>query len=98
MGKAAVGPNMNSISDQTINELASLKGGAGLKQRVGLRFSCNNLPNLDVGSKTDPFVVLWDISKGRGIKPRLGTTEVVADSLNPEFITEIFTDYFFEQA
>lgn len=50
--QAAVGA---SIDDQILS-------GApmdALKQKVGLTFECQNLPNLDKGSKTDPFVVLW---------------------------------------
>ena len=38
--------------------------GDSLKQKVGLTFECANLPNLDRGSKTDPFVVLWEM-KGK---------------------------------
>jgi hypothetical protein len=38
--------------------------GDSLKQKVGLTFECSNLPNMDRGSKTDPFVVLWEM-KGK---------------------------------
>jgi len=36
--------------------------GDSLKQKVGLTFSCVGLPNMDRGSKTDPFVVLWQMN------------------------------------
>lgn len=34
--------------------------GAGLTARVHLSLSCDGLANLDVGSKSDPFVVRVD--------------------------------------
>jgi len=52
---AAVGA---SIDDQILSGTP----GDSLKQRVGLTFECTNLPNLDVGSKTDPFVVIWQMN------------------------------------
>lgn len=30
------------------------------------------------------------------MKTKLGTTEMVADNLNPEFVTDIPVDYYFE--
>ena len=51
----AVGNSSEGITDDLLSSL----DGAGLKQTVGLTFSCANLPNLDSGSKTDPFLVLW---------------------------------------
>lgn len=54
--QAAVGGA--SIDDQILQGMP----GDSLKQRVGLTFECNNLPNLDRGSKTDPFVVLWQMN------------------------------------
>jgi hypothetical protein len=52
----AVGQGNDGITDELLT--ASLAGG-GLKQTVSLTFSCKDLPNLDSGSKTDPFLVLW---------------------------------------
>jgi hypothetical protein len=90
----AVGADHAEINDQTL-DIALGAGAAGLKQKVGLSFKCNNLPNLDRGSKTDAFCVLYNL-KSNGQKERLGMTEMIADSLNPEFVTEILTDYMFE--
>jgi hypothetical protein len=50
---------------------------------------------MDRHSKTDAFVVIWQM-KGKQ-KQRIGQTEVVADNLDPEFVTTINIDYFFEQ-
>ena len=59
-----------------------------------LTFSAENLPNLDKGSKTDPFLVLY-MEQG-GLRHKIGETEVVADSLNPKWVKSIDVDYLFE--
>ena len=66
-----------------------------MKQKIEISFEGINLPNLDVGSLTDPFVVLWSVNKGRKIK--LGATEMIADNLNPKWVKTIVVDYLFEQ-
>ena len=98
IAQRAVGSNQTDINDATLAACLGASPAAGLKQKIGLNFKCNNLPNLDVKSKTDAFIVLWDISNvHRGVhKSRVGYTEIVADSLNPEFVTEIEVDYYFE--
>ena len=50
---------------------------------------------MDKGSKTDPFLILYQLVNGA--KKRIGVTEVIIDSLNPEFVTEIDVDYYFEE-
>ena len=52
----AIGQGNDGITDELLS--TSLAGG-GLKERVSLTFSCKDLPNMDSGSKTDPFLVLW---------------------------------------
>lgn len=59
LSKAAVGADTNSISDELLN--ANLPSDS-LKQRVGLNFECTDLPNLDSGSKTDAFIVVWQLN------------------------------------
>ena len=66
-----------------------------LKSKVSLTFSASSLPNMDSGSKTDPFVVLWELH-GNGQKKQVGTSEVIADNLNPEWVKNIDVDYYFE--
>ena len=65
-----------------------------LKTKISLSFEGINLPNMDEGSKTDAFVILYQINGNH--KTKLGQTEVVADSLNPRWVKEIDVDYFFE--
>ncbi|KAI9032189.1 copine-8 [Hyaloraphidium curvatum] len=79
-------------------------GPAEPVSKVELRFSCENLPNLDVTSKSDPqiFVFLKTLLPGqlgqtaREAFVELGRTEVVKDSLNPRFSTPCVMDYYFE--
>ena len=65
-----------------------------LKSKVSLTFSAANLPNMDSGSKTDPFVVLWELQGNQ--KRQVAMTEVIADNLNPEWVKNIDVDYYFE--
>lgn len=58
-----------------------------------------NLPNLDTFSKTDPFIVLFELKKqgNRNMKVQLGRTECIFDNLNPHFVTNFEVDYMFEE-
>ena len=61
MGIKAVGGNMAGISDQDLEAALGLANSqAALKAKVALTFSAEKLPNLDTGSKTDAFVVLYE--------------------------------------
>ena len=68
-----------------------------LKQILLLTFACKKLPNMDVGSLTDPFCVLYHLKGKTKEKVRLGNTELIQDNLNPEFVTNLQVDYFFEE-
>ena len=57
MKEGVVTAGVTAIDDAALDRI----GGGGLKQKLILRFACISLPNLDVGSKTDPFIVLWGI-------------------------------------
>lgn len=70
---------------------------AGLKQKIILNFSCKDLPNLDKGSKSDTFCVLYQLKGKQQTKQRLGSTECIQDTLNPEFVEIIEVDFFFEE-
>ena len=70
---------------------------ADLKQKLILNIKCRNLPNLDKESNTDPFVVLYSLTPDGQIDAEIGRTEVVKDSLNPEFVQHFTIDYFFEE-
>jgi hypothetical protein len=61
-----------------------------------LRFQCRKLANLDVFSKTDAYVQVLQKEPDTGRMLQLGRTEVVQDSLNPDFITCVRVPYLFE--
>jgi len=54
-----------------------------------IRIKCEKLLNLDKRSKSDPFAVIWLLPNGQLKKTKLGSTEVVQDNLNPEFVKTI---------
>jgi C2 domain len=55
-----------------------------MSSRVQLSISCKNLINMDVGSLSDPFVVV----KTRGSRDapwqEVARTEIIANNLNPQ--------------
>lgn len=68
----------------------------GLSNKLQLGFKCEDLPNMDTFSKSDPFVVLYKFDT-KGHPTQIGKTEVIHDNLNPEFIKKILVDFHFEQ-
>ena len=48
-----------------------------------LRFSCNDLPDLDILSKTDAFVRVYHVNNGKA--DLVWESKVVDNNLNPEF-------------
>ena len=67
----------------------------GLSQKLSLGFKCEDLPNMDTFSKSDPFCVLYKLTNGQWNLQ--GKTEVIHDNLNPEFVVKIMADFHFEQ-
>jgi flagellar basal body rod protein FlgC len=67
----------------------------GMTQRLEISIRCENLPNMDTMSESDPFAVLYKQS-GR-MWQKLGTTEVIHDTLHPVFVKKIQVDFHFEQ-
>jgi C2 domain len=60
-----------------------------MSSRVQLSISCKNLINMDVGSLSDPFVVV----KTRGSRDapwqEVARTEIIANNLNPQVRTAL---------
>lgn len=50
-----------------------------------LSITCENLPNGDRFSKSDPMVVVFKIDEAEGKKELIGMTEFIQDELNPRF-------------
>jgi len=78
-----------------------------LSTKVELHLSCRNLPNLDILSKSDPFVVIY-VRKELEAQTRqangkrsshwveIQRTKTIWDNLNPEWSDQILLDYHFE--
>ncbi|CAI2361935.1 unnamed protein product [Moneuplotes crassus] len=80
-----------------INKAVNLVMDDGhLSSKLLLRFKCQNLPNMDFMSLTDAFLVLYENKRGSNWE-EVGRTEIIEDSLNPEFVTPIELVYYFEE-
>eukprot|EP00301_Raphidiophrys_heterophryoidea_P021886 c6181_g1_i1.p1 GENE.c6181_g1_i1~~c6181_g1_i1.p1 ORF type:complete len:517 (+),score=140.89 c6181_g1_i1:69-1619(+) len=64
--------------------------------KIALAFSCSGLSNLDGSGKSDPSVVAILRNYTAEEWKEVGQTEVVRESLNPEFLTPITIDFKFE--
>ncbi|CAD8105544.1 unnamed protein product [Paramecium sonneborni] len=65
-----------------------------IQQKLELFISCRDLANMDIFSKSDPYVVL-QIQKNKKWYD-FGKTEIIQDNLNPNFTKTFIIDYFFE--
>ncbi|XP_033942084.1 copine Va [Pseudochaenichthys georgianus] len=65
--------------------------------KVEITVSCRNLLDRDTFSKSDPLLVLY--TQGAECKQwrEFGRTEVIDNTLNPDFIRKYILDYFFEE-
>ncbi|KAM8975399.1 copine-5 isoform 1-T1 [Pelodytes ibericus] len=65
--------------------------------RVELTVSCRHLLDKDTFSKSDPMCVMYT----QGVESKqwreFGRTEVIDNSLNPDFVRKFILDYFFEE-
>jgi len=77
-----------------------------LSNPAEIHFSCENLANKDLMSKSDPFIILYEQTKGFFMKRikknragmvEIGRTEVIQDNLNPKFVKPITAKYKFEE-
>ncbi|XP_077101234.1 copine-3 isoform X2 [Siphateles boraxobius] len=62
--------------------------------KVELTVSCENLLDMDVGSKSDPLCVLLSASGNQWFE--VDRTERVKNCLNPKFAKKFVVDYYFE--
>ncbi|CAM4723444.1 unnamed protein product [Leuciscus chuanchicus] len=62
--------------------------------KVELTVSCENLLDMDVGSKSDPLCVLLNASGNQWFE--VDRTERVKNCLNPKFAKKFVVDYYFE--
>ncbi|KAM8987970.1 copine-5 [Ara ararauna] len=69
----------------------------GPATRVELTVSCRQLLDKDTFSKSDPLCVLYIQRPGSRQWLEFGRTEVIDNSLNPDFLRKFVLDYFFEE-
>nr|XP_005296058.1 copine-9 isoform X1 [Chrysemys picta bellii] len=65
--------------------------------KLELSVSCRNLLDMDTFSKSDPVVVLFVQGSGSKEWREFGRTEVIDNTLNPDFVRKFVLDYFFEE-
>ncbi|XP_074439976.1 copine-8 isoform X2 [Larus michahellis] len=84
-------PKMASVGD--FNVLSSSIPAT----KVELSVSCRNLLDRDTFSKSDPICVLYTQAIGNKEWREFGRTEVIDNTLNPDFVRKFIMDYFFEE-
>ncbi|KAM4523558.1 copine-8 [Fundulus diaphanus] len=65
--------------------------------KVEITVSCRNLLDMDTFSKSDPICVLYTQGMGNKEWREFGRTEVIDNTLNPDFVRKFILDYFFEE-
>ncbi|XP_045581544.1 copine-8 isoform X3 [Procambarus clarkii] len=65
--------------------------------KVELTIEAKNLKNRDVLSKSDPLCILYMKETGQDSFYEVGRTEMIKDSLNPQWVRAIEVDYRFEE-
>ncbi|XP_061570322.1 copine-8 [Cololabis saira] len=84
-------PNMASIGD--LDPLSPSIPAT----KVEITVSCRNLLDRDTFSKSDPICVLYTQAMGNKEWREFGRTEVIDNTLNPDFVRKFILDYFFEE-
>ncbi|XP_062346770.1 copine-8 [Cinclus cinclus] len=90
-GRSGGLPKMASVGD--FNVLSSSIPAT----KVELSVSCRNLLDRDTFSKSDPICVLYTQAIGNREWREFGRTEVIDNTLNPDFVRKFIMDYFFEE-
>ncbi|XP_015229508.1 PREDICTED: copine-8-like [Cyprinodon variegatus] len=65
--------------------------------KIEVTVSCRNLLDMDTFSKSDPVVILYVQALGTKEWREFGRTEVIENTLNPDFVRKFVLDYFFEE-
>lgn len=86
-------PQMNNDLDKAVDLVIDT---GHLSNRLKLKFECSKLPNMDFLSKTDCFLVLYELSSEKKWI-EVGRTEIIEDNLDPKFIKIIQVIYYFEE-
>ncbi|XP_024976741.1 protein BONZAI 1-like [Cynara cardunculus var. scolymus] len=82
-------------SNDAVDSFLKSRGFPGPFSQIELSLSASNLRDRDVLSKSDPMAVVY--TKGKdGSLQEVGRTEVIQNSLNPQWITKVKITYYFE--
>ncbi|XP_022084005.1 copine-8-like isoform X1 [Acanthaster planci] len=65
--------------------------------KVELTVSCRKLLDMDTFSKSDPLCVMYLQTVGTDTYKEYGRSEVIMNTLNPDFVKKFVIDYFFEE-
>ncbi|XP_038132636.1 copine-9-like isoform X2 [Cyprinodon tularosa] len=65
--------------------------------KIEVTVSCRNLLDMDTFSKSDPVVILYVQALGTKEWREFGRTEVIENTLSPDFVRKFVLDYFFEE-
>ncbi|XP_066520712.1 copine-9-like [Hoplias malabaricus] len=65
--------------------------------KIEVTVSCRGLLDMDTFSKSDPVVVLYIQGIGSKEWREFGRTEVIDNTLNPDFVRKFVLDFFFEE-
>ncbi|XP_026055934.1 copine-9-like isoform X2 [Carassius auratus] len=65
--------------------------------KIEITVSCRNLLDVDTFSRSAPVVVLYVQGIGTKEWREFGRTEVIDNTLNPDFVRKFVLDYFFEE-
>eukprot|EP01083_Nonionella_stella_P083738 231606_1 len=85
------------MAQQVVPKLDAVNSTSVLKERVELFIKCHDIIQLDLLSKSDPFVVVYLKSSTKKSFEEIGRTEVIHDNHFPEFTKPFVLDYYFEE-
>lgn len=92
---------MSTVMSGLVNmaSLADFEPLAGVipATKVEITVSCRNLLDRDTFSKSDPICVLYTQTVANREWREYGRTEVIDNTLNPDFVHKFILDYFFEE-
>ncbi|KAM9772439.1 copine-8 isoform X2 [Syngnathus typhle] len=88
--------NSSFLSMASIGEFDPLNASIPAT-KVEITVSCRNLLDRDTFSKSDPICVLYTQGMGNKEWREFGRTEVIDNTLNPDFVRKFILDYFFEE-
>ncbi|XP_048738770.2 copine-8-like isoform X2 [Ostrea edulis] len=73
-------------------------GAVNPSTQVEISVSCRNLQDKDTFSKSDPMCVLFTKDTRSGSYHEFSRTEMIKDTLNPDFVHKFVMNYFFEES